>query len=171
MENKDNTVLEEICKLNESISKLHAEPAVTKNVKNVLLTRLSTLERQCWGNAQYSRRECLDIVAIPHEVSGEVVKEEVLNIFGKFGCDISPDHIEACYRVGRTNDTVIIKFSRRKDSQHVKKDLKKLTMEVLELHRNSKLLINRSLCPDYKMLWSKARNFLASIKYIIFYFW
>ena len=91
MENKDNTVLEEICKLNESISKLHAEPAVTKNVKNLLLTRLSTLER----NAQYSSPECLDIVSIPHGVSGEVVKEEVLNIFGKFGCDISPCRIEA----------------------------------------------------------------------------
>ena len=129
LEDKDNTVLEEVRKLNDSISKLHAELAVTKNVNNLLVTQLSTLERQCWPNAQYSRQECLDIVGIPREVSGEVLEEKVLNIFGKLGCDISPDRIEACHRVGRTNDTVIVTFSRRKDCQHVwniKKDLRQL---------------------------------------------
>ena len=51
LEDKDNTVLEEVRKLNDSISKLHAELAVTKNVNNLLVTRLSTLESQWWGNA------------------------------------------------------------------------------------------------------------------------
>ena len=161
MEDKDNTVLEEVRKLNESISKLHAELAVTKNVNNLLITRLSTLEKQCWANAQYPRRECLDIAGIPRELSGDNLEEKVLNIFGKLGCDISPDCIEECHHVGRTNDTVIVKFSRRKDCQHVysvKKDLKKLTLEDLELPGNSKLFINRSLCPYYKMLWSKSKK-------------
>ena len=119
-----------------------------------MLTRLTTLERQCWANAQYSRRECFDIVGIPRKVSEEVLEEKVLKIFGKLACDISPDCIEACHRVGRTTDTVIVKFSKRKDCQHVwsvKKDLKKLTMEDLELHGNNKLFINRGLCPYYKM--------------------
>ena len=106
-------------------------------------------------------------------MSGEVLEKKVLNIFGKLGCDISPDRIEACHRVGRTNDTVIVKFSRRKDCQHVwsvKKDLKKLTLDDFELPGNSKLFINRSLCPYYKMLCLKARNFIASVKYIVFLF-
>ena len=161
LEDKDNTILEEVCKLNESVSKLHAELVITKNVNNLLLPRLTTLKRQCWANAHYSSRECLDIVGIPCEVSGDVLEEKVLNIFGKLGCDISPDRIEACHRVGRTNDNVIVKFSRRKDCQHVwsvKNDLKKLTMEDLELPGNSKLFINRSLCPYYKMLWSKSKK-------------
>ena len=46
LEDKDKTVLEEERILNESISKLHAELAVTKNINNLLLTRLTTLERQ-----------------------------------------------------------------------------------------------------------------------------
>ena len=50
LEDKDNTVLEEVRKLNDSISKLYAEMAVTKNINNLLVTRLSTLERQCWAN-------------------------------------------------------------------------------------------------------------------------
>ena len=130
-------------------------------MNNLLVTRLSTLERQCRANAQYSRRECLHIVRIPREVSGGILEEKVLNIFGKLGCNISPDRIEACHRVGRTNDTVIVKFSRRKDCQHVwnvKKNLKKLTLEDLELPGNSKLFINKSLCPYYKMLWSKSKK-------------
>ena len=50
-------------------------------------------------------------------MSGEVLDDKILNIFGKIGCDISPDRIQACHRVGRTNDTVIVMFSRRKDYQ------------------------------------------------------
>ena len=49
LEDKDNTVLDEVRKLNDSISKLHAELAVAKNVNNLLVTRLSTLEKQCWA--------------------------------------------------------------------------------------------------------------------------
>ena len=119
------------------------------------------MERQCWANAQYSRIECLDIAGIPREVSGDLLEEKVLNIFGKLGCDISPDHIETCHRVGRTNDNVIVKFSRRKDCQHVwsiKSDLKKLTMEDLELPGNRKLFLNGSLCTYYKMMWSKSKK-------------
>ena len=81
LEDKDKTVLEEVRKFNDSISKLHAELAVTKNVNNLLLTRLSTLERQCWANTKYSRRECLDIVGITREVSREVLEKKVLNGF------------------------------------------------------------------------------------------
>ena len=84
-----------------------------------LSSRLVTLKRQCCANAQYSRRECLDIVGIPREVSGEVLEETVLNIFDKIGCSISPDHIESCHRISKKSDTVIVKFSRRKDCQQV----------------------------------------------------
>ena len=106
-------------------------------------------------------RECLDIVGITREVSREVLEEKVLNVFGKLGWDIFPDRIEAFHRAGRTNDTVIVKFSRRKGCQHVwsvKKDLKKLTKEDLELPGNSKLLININLCPYYEMLWHKNKK-------------
>ena len=108
------------------------------------MTRLVTLERQCWANAEYSRRECLDIVGIPREMSGEVLEEKVLKIFGKLGCDISPDSIEACHRVGKTTDRIIVKFSKRKDCHHVwsvKKDLQKLTRKDLELPGSYKLVL------------------------------
>ena len=46
------------------------------------------MECQCWANAQYSRRECLDVIGIHSEVDADVLEEKVLNIFGKLGCDI-----------------------------------------------------------------------------------
>ena len=106
-------------------------------------------------------------------MSREVLEEKVLNVFGKLGCDIFPDRTEAFHRAGRTNDTVIVKFSRRKDCQHVwsvKKDLKKLTMENLELPGNSKLLINISLCPYYEMLWYKNKKLHGHSKMLDFLF-
>ena len=124
-------------------------------------TRWTSLERQCWANTQYSRQECLDIVGIPCKVSWEALEKKVLKIFGKLGCDISPDRIETCYCVGRLTDTVTVKFSKRKDCQHVcsvKKDAKKLTMEDRELPGNNKFFISRSLCPYYIMLWSKSKK-------------
>ena len=81
----------------------------------MLPNRLVTLERQCWPNAQYSRRECLDIAGIPREVSGEVLEQMVLNIFDKIGCSISPDPIASYHCISKKSDTVIVKFSRRKD--------------------------------------------------------
>ena len=75
-------------------------------------------------------------MGIPYEVFGEVLEKKVLEIFGKLGCDISPDCIETCHPVGRTTDTLIVKFSKGNDCHYVwsiKKDLKKLIMEDFEL--------------------------------------
>ena len=124
-------------------------------------SRLVTLERQCWENAQYSRQECLDVVGIPCEVSGEVLEGKVLNIFDKIGCSISLDHIESCHCISKKSDTVIVKFSRWKDCQQVwqvKKNLQKIKMEDLDLPGNGKLFINTSLCPYYKVLWSENKK-------------
>ena len=132
----NNKVLEEVRNLSDTITKLSSELSIVKNVNTVLSNRLVTLERQCWANAQYSRRECLDIVGIPREVSGEVLEETVLDIFDKIGCKISPDHIESCHRISKKSDTVIMKFSRRKDCQQVwqvKKDLQKLKLKDVDL--------------------------------------
>ena len=146
----NNKVLEEVRNLSDTITKLSSELSITKNVNTILSSRLVTLERQCWANAQYSRRECLYIVSIPREVSGEVLEEKVLNIFDKIGCNISPDNIESCHHVSKISDTVIVKFSRRKDCEQVwqvKKDLQKMKMEDFDLPESGKLFINRSLCP------------------------
>ena len=38
----------------------------------------------------------------------------MLSLLEKVGCKIDPDNIEDCHRLSKKNDSVIIKFSRRK---------------------------------------------------------
>ena len=74
--------------------------------------------------------------------------KKVPKISEKLGCNICPELIQACHCVGRTTDTVIVKFFKQKDCQHIwsmKKDLKKLTMEDCELPGNNKLFYKQKL--------------------------
>ena len=129
---------------------------------NTELTKwIVTLECRCWGKAQYSRKECLEVVGIPRQVDGNLVETKVLSIFEKVGCAIDLGFIDDCHRLGKNSDRVIIKFSRRKDCKQVlqaKKDLKDLNTNDLDLPRGTKLFVNQSLCPYYCMLWSKSKR-------------
>ena len=108
--NSTSELLAEIRKLNDKFDKLQSDVCITKNVNNLLPSRLVDTERQCWANAQYSRRECLDIVGIPSEVKDETLEESVVGIFDKLGCSIDTDRIEACHWVSKNNNTVIVNF-------------------------------------------------------------
>ena len=79
--NSSNELLEEIRKFNDNFSKLQSELAVTKQVNTELTKRIVTLERQCWANAQYSRKECLEVVGIPRQVDDNLLETKVLSIF------------------------------------------------------------------------------------------
>ena len=134
LEEVNNNVLVEMRKLNESSSKLEAELSVTKQVNTLLSSRLVSIERQCWLNAQYSWREYLDIVGIFSEVEADTLEEKVVVFFEKLGCNISTEHIEACHRISKKNPTVTVKFWQRKDCQQVwdfNRDLRKIKMEIL----------------------------------------
>ena len=127
-----NEVVEEMCKFSENFSKLQSELSVTTHVNTELTKRIMTLERQCSTNAQYSRKECVEVVVIPRKVDDKHLEEKVLSIFQKVSSTITPEFIDDCHRLGKNNDRVIVKFARRKDCKQVlqvKKDLKDLTAD------------------------------------------
>ena len=173
--NSNNELLEEIRKFNDNFSKLQSELAVTKQVNTELTKRIATLERQRWGNAQYSRKECLEVVGIPRQVDDNLLETKVLPIFEKVGCIIDPGFVDDCHRLGKNSDRVIIKFSRRKDCEQVlqaKKDLKDLNTDDLDLPRGTKIFVNQSLCPYYHMLWSESKRLRSmGMMNSFFYFW
>ena len=68
MESSDTKFAEKVRKLNGSFQQLKPDLAITKNVNSQLRNRFVNMERQCWANAQYSRRECVKIVDIPTSV-------------------------------------------------------------------------------------------------------
>ena len=153
-------ILDEVRALNEKFTSSESQLLVTKNANSLLQERVIDLERQCWANAQYSRRECLEVSGIPNSIKQDELEDKVLTIFKKVGCDIKSENIEAYHRVGRQNK-VIIRCSRRKDCQQiysVKRDLSKLDMKEVDLPEGTQVFVNQSLCPYYKSLWSKSKK-------------
>ena len=149
--------------LSNSFSKLEADVKIAKSINNLLSQQVVDLERQCWANAQYSRREWLEIIGIPRSVDDNSLEEKVIQVFKRVGCNIDSSNIEACHRIIKRNDRVIVKFSRRKDFQQVlsvKKNFPKLKMEDIGLTGANKVFTNHSLCPYYRVLWSKSKVLL-----------
>ena len=161
VESGNTEILEEIRKLNDNFKKLEGELIVSKKVHSELQKHIIQLKKQCWANAQYSRRECLELVGIPSSIEHDQLEDKVVEIFSKVGCNIKKEYFEACHQIGKNNDRVIIKFSKRKECLQVlsvKKDLKNLDMVDIGLPENCKVFVNQSLCPYYKLLWSKSKK-------------
>ena len=79
-------VLEEIHKLNSKFAILQSDLLVTKKVNSELFSRLVNMECRCWANAQYSRREFLEVVGIPIEVEQKDVEGKMVYVLEKVGC-------------------------------------------------------------------------------------
>ena len=168
---KVSNLTEEVQKLNTNFELLKSDFSATRIENNSLNERLIALERQCWANAQYSRWEFLEITGIPSSVSDKDLEEVVCKAITKAGVDITPDDIEDCHRVGNKGQT-IIKFGKRKVSRQVfsvRKDLNKVKMSDIDLTGQSTLSINQSLCPNYRMLWSKTKTLYQKGKIDSFY--
>ena len=86
--------------------------------------------------------------------------------------DVPAKDIDACHRVGKQG-RIIVKFLRRKDYQRVlsvKMDIQNITATDLDLSNTTiKLYLNESLCPHYRILWSKS-NALFTMGKIHSYF-
>ena len=157
----NNEVVEEMRKFNENFSKLQSELSIAKRVNTELTKRIVTLQRQSWANDRYSRKECVEVVGIPRQLDDKHLEAKVLSIFQKVGWTIASEFIDDCHHVGKNNDQVIVKFTRRKDCKQVlqvKKDLKNLTVDDFDLSQGTKKIVNQSLCPYYRILWSKAKR-------------
>ena len=143
----NNAILQEMRKFNDNFAKLEAELVVTKRVNSELCKIIVTMECQCWANAQYSRRECLEVAGIPRQIVDKDLETKVLSIFQKIGYTIDPTFIDDCHRLGKNNDRVIVKFTCRKDGKQifkVKKDLRDLSMGDLDLLRGKKIFMSLS---------------------------
>ena len=81
MESSNAKVLEELRLLNEKFDKLEADVAIARNTNSLLSSRLVDTERQCWANAQYSRRETLEIAGLLKSLTNDEAETKVCQIF------------------------------------------------------------------------------------------
>ena len=94
MESSDTKFAEEVRKLNESFQQLKSDLSITKNLNSQLHNRFVNMERQCWANAQYSRRECVEIVGITTSVPDNELEETFCKIADKVEVKIDDRDIE-----------------------------------------------------------------------------
>ena len=117
-QNKFGTVLNninsELLDLKNKFINFESDLEISRNVK--LVGQVTRLERKCWENEQYSRRECIEISGIPQSIRQLDLGKTVLHVID---APVDPQNIEACHRLksddnGRSNK-VIVKFRKRKD--------------------------------------------------------
>ena len=80
-----SNLTEEVQKLNTNFELLKSDFSATRIENNSLNERLIALEKQCWANAQYSSRECLEITGVPSSISDKDLKEVVCKAITKAG--------------------------------------------------------------------------------------
>ena len=130
--------------------KIESELPLSKNVNSKLHERVVALERQCWGNNQYSRHECLEITS----VRNDVLKKTTIKTFDDLNVAIDPSNIEDCHWLKSNRPkNVITKFARRKDAHLIWKNKNNLKgMNLYSVDINNQVFTNDSLCSYYKML-------------------
>ena len=96
----------------------------------------------------------------------------MLSVLERVVCKTDPDNIEDFHQLSKKSDNVIIRFSRRKDCQHVlrvKNNLRNLNLRDLGFHGKNKIYINRSFCQYYRILWSKSKKLHSMGRIYSFY--
>ena len=98
---------------------------------------------------------------LPSSIKDKVLEPTVCRVLQHIGVGIMGEGIKACHRLSKQSDRTIVKFSRRKDCEHVmrkKSELRKLKPSELDLPNGTKLYINESLCPYYRGLWNQCKK-------------
>ena len=81
---KNDLILKEIRKLNHKFCQFESENVVVKKASSLLSKCLVDMERQCWANAEYSRKECIEMVGIPDGVNSNELDYKVVKVFQKY---------------------------------------------------------------------------------------
>ena len=113
-QNKFNSTLANIDKdmveLRNDFKKLVADLAISWSVNNKQRDRIISLERQCWSNSQYSRRECLEMTGLPDNINSEDLEEKIPMILEKLAVTEDSSNVEDCHWLpGNQNKRFIIK--------------------------------------------------------------
>ena len=114
-------ISKELPEFRKSYGKLESELATIKVVNELFKNQIVTLERQCWSNAQYSKRETLEISGIPENIDDGELEGKVLTVLSKLNINIDPANVEACHWLMSNNKgkKAIPKLSRRNDSDEI----------------------------------------------------
>ena len=148
----------EFNELKESFKELKGKKNDTAfSPKTNLEERLIEIERRMSEQEQYSRRECIELVGLPNNISGEELENAVIDTFQIAGINIGRRNFHAVHRLANKR-VVIAKLTNRRDAIDIlrrKKKLRSLTEDEQRKLKCQKIYVNESLCPKYRQLLGK----------------
>ena len=142
--------------------------SITRRCNDLLLERITQLERNNLNNAQYNRRETLEInrATVPSDTADDVLEQSVCQALSLTGTSVEPDDLQACHRM-RKKDRVIVKFKCRKQKHRVllnRKTLQNKSLDLTQLKFSGKLFVNESMCHENHQLAYKCRQLKSARK-------
>ena len=78
---------------------LKSDLLITKNCNTLLLQRIIQLERNAVNNAQYHRKESLEVNPVPRDIGDNVLEETVCRAISLTGHEVTPDDLHAYHRL------------------------------------------------------------------------
>ena len=92
--------------------------AITRNCNRLLTERVVQLVRNVVTNAQYHRRESVEVNPIPPSISDEELELNICEALSLTGHEVKPKDLQACHCL-KKKESVIVKFKCRKLKQNV----------------------------------------------------
>ena len=141
---------QDLSDLKENYIKLESELSVARQVNNKLKEHIVSLERQCWSNSQYSKRECQEITGILDKTD----QKDLVNWMLKkenWMLKLTPQILRTVtgYRARSPNVQLLNPQNEKMQTEFVK------GTDLTLFGVSSPVFINISLCQYYKMLWHK----------------
>ena len=124
--------------------------AITRNCNRLLTKRVVQLESNAVTNAQYHRRESVEVNPITPSISDDELELNICEALSLTGHEVKPNDLEACHRL-KKKELVVVKFKCRKLKQKVLvkwKNLRNKSEDLRQLTFSGKIFISESMFHD-----------------------
>ena len=152
---------------------LSSDLAITRNCNRLLTERVVQLERNAVTNAQYHRRESVELNRAPPWMSDEELELNICKSFSLTWHEVQLNDLQACHHL-KKKELVIVKFKCRKLKQKVlvnRKNLRNKSKDLCQLKFSGKLFILENMCQENHQLAYKCCQLKNAGKIHSTWFW
>ena len=132
------------------------------------------MERNGVTNAQYHRRESLEINPVRVSIGDYFLENRVCWALSLTGHEVKPDDHQACHHL-KKKDTVIVKFKGRKQKRGIfiinRKNLRNKLDVLTQINFSGRLFVSESVCNKNHQLSYKCRQLRNAGKIHSTWFW
>ena len=144
------------------ITKLQSQLQVSQRINETLLRQLSDVERSSINNAQYARRETLELHGVPRSYDdGPGLEANVVSLLKEIApeANVAAEDLQAVHRL-KKRENVIVKFASRKKKHSViiKKGKLKDANVKDKLKIEGDIYLRESMCMQVKHLYYLCRK-------------